>query len=460
MARAGGARRLVVVGGDAAGMSGASQALRVAAGRGQALEVVAYERTGHTSYSQCGVPYWIAGDVDDADALVARTAEQHRANGIDLRLGAEVTGVDLDTGHVAVRHLDGGREERVGFDDLLLATGAGELYPDWARGVAGVLPLKTLDDGAVWRSLLAGESGPVPRRVVVVGGGFIGVEAAEAFARRGLETLLVTRGQEPMTSSLDPRMGALVREALEREGVRVVRGSEVGGVEERHGEVAAVCIDGQEHLADVVALAVGVRPRVELAVGAGLPVGDHGGLVPDHTQRITEGVWAAGDCCEVWDRVLEQYWFTPLGTHANKAGRVAGTNIGGGSARFAGSVGTAITRAGSAEVARTGVLPEWARQHGWDVEQVSVESTTASGYMPEADPVTVSVVGEKGTGRLLGAQIVGGRGAGKRIDIVAMALWSGLGAQDVAAADLAYCPPFSPVWDPVQIACRKLADIL
>ena len=162
----------------------------------------------------------------------------------------------------------------------------------------------------------------------------------------------------------------------------------------------------------------------------------------------------------MWDRVLEHYWYTTLGTHANKAGRVAGTNLGGGSARFAGSVGTAITRAGDAEVARTGVLASWAREHGWDVEEVTLDSTTAAGYMPQAEPMTVSVVGERGSGRLLGAQIVGGRGAGKRIDIVAMALWSGLTAADVAGADLAYCPPFSPTWDPVQIACRKLAEQL
>lgn len=455
-----GRRRVVVVGGDAAGMSAASQALRVARARGDELEVVALERSGHTSYSQCGVPYWVAGEVSSQDALVARTAEQHRANGIDLRMGAEVTGLDLDRGEVEVRYRDEGREERIGFDDVLLATGAEEVRPDWARGVPGVLPVKTLDDGASWRDLLAGGSGRVPQRALVVGGGFIGVEAAEAFARRGLETLLVTRGEQPMTSSLDPRMGALVRQGLERLGVTVVCGTEVDSLDQYDGRLGSACIGGEEHPVDVVALAVGVRPRVGLAVAAGLPVGDHGGLVPDHTQRVAEGVWAAGDCCEVWDRVLEQYWYTPLGTHANKAGRVAGTNLGGGSARFAGSVGTAITRAGDAEVARTGVLPSWARQHGWEVEEVVLESTTAAGYMPQADPMTVSVVGERGTGRLLGAQVVGGRGAGKRIDIAAMALWSGLSAADVAAADLAYCPPFSPTWDPMQIACRKLAEAL
>lgn len=460
------ARRLVVIGGDAAGMSAASQAVRVAARTGLDLEVVALERTEHVSYSQCGVPYWVAGDVESGDALVARTAEQHRANGIDLRLGAEAVEVDLAAGEVVVRAGGGagsgagGRDERVGFDDVLVATGAAPLLPDWARDVPGAGPVKTLDDGARWRTVLAAESGAPPSCALVVGGGYVGVETAEAFARRGLRTTLVTRSREPMANSLEPRMGALVRGGLERLGVEVITGVEVGGVESRRGQVHAACVGGEDYHADVVALALGVVPRVELLTAAGISTGEHGGLVPDATGRLQDGIWAAGDCCEVWDRVLQLHWYTPLGTHANKLGRVAGTNLGGGSARFAGSVGTAITRAGDVEVARTGVLPSWAVQRGWDVETVELESTTAAGYMPEAEPMTITVTGERGTGRLLGGQIVGGRGAGKRIDVLAMALWSGLAAADVAEADLAYCPPFSSVWDPVAVACRKLAERL
>ena len=433
-------------------MSAASQALRVAARSGRPLEVVAFERTQHTSYSACGLPYWMAGDVDSGDALVARTAEQHRKNGIDLRLGAEVMAIDLGSGHVEVR-VDG-VTSRVGFDELLLATGAGPVEPSWARGVPGVLPLKTLDDAAAWRSLLT-----TARRGLVVGGGYVGVEVAETLARRGLQTTLVTRGTEPLAGSLDPEMGALVRRALERAGVRVVTGTEIEGVERApSGRLAGVCAGGEEHVADVVAVAVGVRARTSLATDAGLALGDHGGLVPDDHQRLRPGLWAAGDCCEVFDRVVGDHRFVPLGTHANKAGRVAGTNIGGGDALFGGVVGTAITRAGDAEVARAGVLSSWAAAHDWPVEVVSVESTTASGYMPEADPVTVRIIASREDGRLLGAQLVGGRGAGKRVDVAALAMWAGLSVGDVAAADLAYAPPFSPVWDPVQIACRKAAE--
>lgn len=449
-------QRLVVVGADAAGMSAASQALRTAAARGRALEVVAVETTDDVSYSACGLPYWMAGDVPDDDALVARTAEQHRANGIDLRLRTTATALDLERGHVEVRDEIAGRTERLGFDDVVLATGAAPILPDWARGIEGVVPVKTLDDGRAWRDLLARD----PSCALVVGGGYIGVEVAESFVRRGITTTLVTRGGEPMSGSFEPEMGALIREALEKAGVSVITGEEVSGLaQSAGGAVQAACVGGRELEADVVALGLGVRPRAELATAVGLPTGGRGGLLPDDRQRLTSGVWAAGDCCEVWDRLLESYWYVPLGTHANKAGRVAGTNIGGGDACFPGIVGTAVTRAG-AEVARTGLTAYWAREQGLDAVALGMSSTTASGYMPEADPVTVWVLGERDTGRLLGCQIVGGRGAAKRIDTAATALWAGLTAQDVAMADLAYAPPFSPVWDPVQIACRKLAERL
>ena len=450
------AHRVVVVGADAAGMSAASQALRTARMHGRELEVVALEMTDDVSYSACGIPYWMAGDIDSGDALVARTAAQHRANGIDLRLRHEATGLDLDRREVEVRDHDGGRTSRIGFDDVVLATGAAPIVPEWAGGCENVLPVKTFTDGATWNRLLERN----PRCALVVGGGYIGVEVAETFARRGITTTLVTRGHSPMSGSLEPEMGHLVQEALEKNGVEVVVDTEVDGLDaDTDGGVRAACVGGRDLRADVVALGLGVRPRTALATGAGIPVGARRGLVPDDRQRLAEGVWAAGDCCEVWDRLLRSSWYVPLGTHANKAGRVAGTNIGGGDACFPGIVGTAVTRAG-AEVARTGLTSDWAQQHGLDTEFVRLESTTASGYMPEADPVTVWVLGERGTGRLLGCQLVGGRGTAKRIDTAATALWAGLTVQQVAMADLAYAPPFSPVWDPVQIACRKLAERL
>jgi len=445
-------------------MSAAHQALRTARARGRDLEVVALESSTHTSYSACGIPYWMAGDVGSGDDLVARTPEQHRALGVDLRMRHEVTALDLERRRVEVHDHEAGTTGHIDFDELMLATGAERILPEWSRSpsgepLPGVLPVKTLDDGAAWRRLLGGR----PGRAIVVGGGYIGVEAAETFARRGLPTALVTRGAEPMSGTLVPAIAAAARRGLEELGVEVVTRSEVLALGRGDDGTRVACVDGTEYRADVVAVGVGVRPRVGLATAAGLPVGGeraHGALVPDDRQRVADGVWAAGDCCSVEDRLLREHWFVPLGTHANKAGRVAGENIGGGTRRFPGSVGTAILRSGDVELARTGLMPMWAHASGLETADAILESTTASGYMPEASPITVWVLGEKGTGRLLGAQIAGGPGAGKRIDVLATALFTGMTADEVAYLDLAYAPPFSPTWDPVQIACRKLAERL
>jgi NADPH-dependent 2,4-dienoyl-CoA reductase/sulfur reductase-like enzyme len=461
--------RVVVVGADAAGMSAAHQALRVARARGRVLEVVVVERSTHTSYSACGIPYWIAGDVDGADRLVARTADQHRALGVDLRLLTTAVALDLDGRTVTVRG-PGSGSERLGFDQLVLATGTHPRVPPWACAadggwVPGVRAVKTLDDGAAWVAAVTGRSAPRgrrPERAVVVGGGYIGIETAEALVRRGLETTLVTRRE--VMSTLDPDMGARVRQAMAAGGVRVVCSEEVDGLDVRSdGTVAAVRSGGDAFPADVVALGLGVEPATVLAAGAGLPLGAFGGLLPDDRQRVADGVWAAGDCCESTERLEGRRVYVPLGTHANKQGRVAGENLAGGDARFGGVLGTAITQfaAGGVhvEVGRTGPTTEQATAAGDEVVALVTESTTASGYMPQAAPIAVKVLARP-DGRLVGVQIVGGPRSAKRIDAAAAAMWFHASVADVAGMDLSYAPPFSPVWDPVQIACRRLADRL
>jgi NADPH-dependent 2,4-dienoyl-CoA reductase/sulfur reductase-like enzyme len=455
--------RVVVIGADAAGMSAAHQALRTARARGRELEVVVVDRGMHTSYSACGIPYWIAGDVESGQHLVARTAAEHATRGVDLRLATTAVALDLAAGTVEVRYRGGGTE-RLGYDELVLATGAHPRVPDWALGpdggwVRGVRALKTLDDGAAWIEHLDAAR---PRRAVVVGGGYIGIETAETFVRRGLSTTLVTKRE--VMSTLDPDMGARVRAAMTSGGVEVVCSEEVDGLDVRDdGAVAGVRAGNDVLPGDVVALGLGVTPATELAKDAGLPLGAFGGLLPDDRQRVADGVWAAGDCCEAVELLRGQRVYVPLGTHANKQGRVAGKNLAGGSARFGGVLGTAITQfvAGGAhvEVGRTGPTTEQATVGGDEVVSLVTESTTTAGYMPQARPIAIKVLGWP-DGRLLGVQIVGGPGSAKRIDTAAAALWSGARLEDVAGMDLSYAPPFSPVWDPVQIACRRLADRL
>ena len=444
----------MVVGADATGMSAASQALR-RAGR-DALEVVAFERGHHVSYSACGIPYWVAGDVDGPDALIARSAVEHRANGIDLRIRTEITDIDLDARTVTAVELDGDASYQVGFDDLVLATGAVPVRPD-LPGVSapGIYGVQTLDDGA---AVLAGLAGR-PRRAVVVGGGYIGIEMAEAMVRRGLAVTLVDRAAEPMTT-LDPDMGALVREAMQGMGIAVHTGIPVTGFETGpDGRVLGVGTEGGTLPADIVVLGLGVRPATELAGAAGLPLGEHGGVLTDVRMRVPghDGVWAGGDCVEELHRVSQRRVHVALGTHANKHGRVIGTNLGGGHATFPGIVGTAVSKVCDLEVGRTGLLEAEARNAGFQPVSVTVRATTRAGYFPGSTPITVKMIAEYGTGRLLGAQLVGREGSAKRVDVCAVALWNEMTVEEMTGLDLGYAPPFSPVWDPVLVAARKAA---
>ena len=445
--------RLVVVGGDAAGMAAASQARRMKGP--DELEIIAFERGHFSSYSACGIPYWVGGDVADRDQLIARSPEEHRERGIDLRMRTEVTALDVAGGRVRARDLESGVETWTSYDKLVIATGARPIRPPLpgidAPGVHGV---QTLDDGQALIDTLARTSG---RRAVVVGAGYIGVEMAEALVNRGYEVTVVNRGREPM-STLDPDMGRLVHEAMEGLGITMVNDAEVTKIlTGEDGRVRAVATEDAEYPADVVVLGIGVRPETTLAQAAGLPLGDHGGLLTDQAMRVRgyENIWAGGDCVEVLDLVSGRERHIALGTHANKHGQVIGANAGGGYATFPGVVGTAVSKVCDLEIARTGLREKDARRAGLQYEKVTIESTSRSGYYPGAAPMTVKMLAERRTGRLLGVQIVGREGAGKRVDIAAVALTANMTVEQLVALDLGYAPPFSPVWDPVQVAARK-----
>jgi len=446
--------RVVVVGADAAGMSAASQAKRL---RGDDLDVVALERGSHTSYSACGIPYWIGGDVSSVNRLIARTADEHRANGIDLRMRAEAVGLDLDRREVEVRDHAGSTTYRLGFDHLVLATGARPRRPDVPGiGADGVFGVQTLDDGERVLDALDHE----PRRAVVVGGGYIGIELAEAMVNRGLAVTVVTRSAEPM-ATLDPDMGRQVHKAMEAMGIDVRTSVELHGIGTgADGRAQAVLTDAGEFAADLVVLGTGVSPETSLAVDAGISMGRWGGLITDLQMRVFDvpGVWAAGDCVESIDLVSGNRVHVALGTHANKQGRALGTNLGGGYATFPGVVGTAVSKVCDLEIARTGLREKDCDAVGFGYLTVIVDSTTRAGYYPGASRVTVKLVVEQGSGRLLGGQIVGREGSAKRIDVLAVALWNRMTVEEIVSLDLGYAPPFSPVWDPVLIAARKAVE--
>ena len=450
--------RLVVIGGDAAGMTAAARARRRR--DPEDLEIVAFERGPYTSYSACGIPYFVGDLVSDVDELVARTPDEHRRNGIDVRTGHEVVAIDLNRRRVRVRDLaDDGSERDEPFDQLVVAAGAVPARPD-VPGVdaEGIFGVQTLTDGVtVRRAVDEGE----PRRAVVVGGGYVGLEMAEALVRRGLEVALVDRTEQPMASTLDLDMGELVADAIRDVGVSLHLGEAVDRFEVENGSVRAVHTANRSLPADIVILGLGVRPNIALAREAGIAIGKKGGIVTDaRMETSVGGVWAAGDCVESVDRITGLSVVVALGTHANKQGRVVGINATGGDVRFPGVVGTAVSKICVYEVARVGLTEREAADLDRDVVAATIESTSRAGYYPGAAPLKVKVVADRPGGRMVGAQIVGAEGAAKRIDVLATAIWNRMTVDEVASLDLSYAPPFSPVWDPVLVAARKAADEL
>lgn len=441
------ADRLVVIGGDAAGMTAAMQARR----RQPYLEIVVLERGPWTSYAACGIPYLVGGEVERLEDLVVRSPQQFRdQHRIDVRIRHEAMAIDHDRRQVEVRDHQHQRTIALGYDKLLVATGARPLRPDLPGiDLEHVKGVQTLDDARV---LLDHARSRQCRRVVVVGGGYIGLEMAEAFCRWGAEVTIVER-QAQLMGTLDPDIAARLVEPMEGLGIEVRLNTAVAGF-----EPGAVLLDGEERLdADLVVLGLGVTPNAELAADAGVATGARGALSVDRRQRTNlDGVYAAGDCCESWHLVSGRTMHVALGTVANKQGRVAGINLGGGYATFPGVVGTAITRVCSLEVSRTGLTEGEAADAAIDAVAASIDTTTRASYLPDAEPMTVKLIAERGTGRLLGGQIVGGEGAAKRIDTVATALHARLRVDEVVDLDLAYAPPFSSVWDPVAVAARVL----
>jgi NADPH-dependent 2,4-dienoyl-CoA reductase/sulfur reductase-like enzyme len=442
---------MVVIGGDAAGMSAASQARRLR--DADELEIVVLEQGRDVSYSACGIPYWVGGQVSDRDALIARTPAQFAERDITVHLGARAAAIDLDAGKVTAE--DG---RRFGWDRLVVATGGRPLRPDVpGLDAVGVHGVHRLADGADIRAAIAAGA----KRAVVLGGGYIGLEMAEVLLDRGLEVTVVLADPLPM-GQLDADMGARVCRAMGAMGIDVQTDQPVREVEtDSDGVVAAVRTDVGTYPADLVVLGTGMGPEATLARDAGLRIGRTGAVDVDRTQRSTSHprVYAAGDCAQTFHRLSGDDVHIALGTHANKQGRVAGSVIAGRPARFAGVIGTAATKVKGLEIGRTGLCTSEAEQAGFDPLTETIEATTRAGYYPGAEEIAVKVIIERGSGLLLGAQIVGGAGSAKRIDVFAAAIWAGMTAEELAGADLSYAPPFSPTYDPVVVAARVVSRL-
>ena len=432
----------MVIGGGAAGMSAASAARRVAPD----LDVVVCEAGGFAAYGMCGIPYFLGGTVPRAESLLAYPPSEFRVKrGIDLRLHTRVDAIDAAR-HQVYSSGEGGTAS-LGYDTLVVATGAEPVRPPIpGLDQPGIFTIRSLDEAIELRRLLV--TGTV-RRAIVVGAGYIGLETAEALVCAGIEVEVV-EALPRVLGTVDEPIAELVREELERH-TRLRLGARLDAV--RPGLTAVV--DGAEVASDLVVIAVGVRPAADLLIRAGAHHLADWSVVVDAGMRTSlPDVFAVGDCVALPHLVLGRPAWVPLGPAANKTGRVAGTVAAGGTASFAGVVGTAVVKVFDLEVARTALGLAEARAAGLAAVATDVVSRSRAKYYPGSSPLHVRLVHLR-DGRLLGGQLAGCEGAAKRVDVLATALYAGLTVTDLAALDLSYAPPFAPVYDPVLAAAVK-----
>ncbi len=438
--------RIVVIGGVAAGMSAASQAKR----RRPDAEVVVLERGRHVSYGACGLPYNIEDPERRIDDLVVIPAEKFRTErGIDVRTGHEVLSIDTRHQHVHARDLDRGHDYELPYDRLIIATGASAVrLPLPGFDLPGVFLLRELDDGATIKRFLAEHK---PERAVILGAGYIGMEMAESLRHRGLQVTVLEK-LDQVVPGFEPIIATEVQRELERNGVPLNTGIAVSSIgRDAHGLV--VHTDRGDFAAGLVLVSVGVRPNVGLAKAAGIALGPTGAIAVDDRQRTSApNVYAAGDCAEAMHLVSGQPAWIPLGTTANKQGKVAGANAAGADQRFTGIVGTAAFKVFGLEVGRTGLGRTEVDRVGLTAAVTSSTHRSRGHVYPGSKAITTTLLVERSSGRLLGAQMVGAEGVTGRIDVLATALHAGMTADQLEALDLAYAPPLAPVYDPVLVA--------
>lgn len=443
--------RIVVVGGVASGMSAASQAKR----RDPSADVVVLERGAHVSYGSCGMPYNLLDPARRMEDLVVIPPERFRSErGVDVRLRHEALTFDPARRVVVARDVAEDRRYELPYDALVLATGARAVRPP-LPGVElpGVFVLRELADGASMKRFLAERA---PTRAVIVGAGYIGMEMVEALRGRGLTVTVLEKVDQILPGFARPIVEA-VRAELARNDVRVETGVSVLGIE-RSARGLRVSTDRGAHEADLVLVSVGIRPNVALAQAAGVTLGATGAIAVDGEQRTSvAGVFAAGDCAEALHLVTGKPAYVPLGTTANKQGKVAGANAVGGHERFGGIVGSAAFKVFGLEVGRTGLAPAEAARAGLDAVAAPSTHRSRGHAYPGSKTLTTVVIAERGSGRLLGAQMVGAEGVTGRIDVFATALTARMAVEQVEQLDLAYAPPLAPVYDPVLIAAGVAA---
>ncbi|WP_125114964.1 FAD-dependent oxidoreductase [Agathobaculum sp. Marseille-P7918] len=446
--------KVVIVGGVAGGATAAARIRR----RDEQAEIVVFERSGFISYANCGLPYYIGGVITDQNELTLQTPESfYERFRVDMRVHHEVTALHPERKTVSVTNLQTGEQWEEPYDKLLLSPGAKPAQPRLPGvGLENLFTLRTVEDTLRIRRFLDTHH---PKSAVLAGGGFISLEMAENLRRSGMEVTIVQRPKQLM-NPFDPEMAAFIHAEMRKHGVQLALGHTVEGFEEKDGGIDVLLKDAAPLHADMVVLAIGVTPDSRLAQDAGLETGIKGSIVVnDRMETSAPDIYAVGDAVQVRHFVTGQDALISLAGPANKQGRIAADNICGDDKHYHGSQGSSVVQVFEMTAAATGVNETNAKKAGLSVDKVILSPMNHAGYYPGGKLMTIKVVFEQQTYRLLGAQIVGYDGVDKRIDVLATAIRAGLKATDLAELDLAYAPPYSSAKDPVNMAGFMVENI-
>jgi NADPH-dependent 2,4-dienoyl-CoA reductase/sulfur reductase-like enzyme len=442
------AKRLIVIGGVAAGMSAAAKARRT----DPSIDIAVYTDEEYISYAGCGLPYFISGTIKTKDKLIARSVEDFSKQNISVKMFSKVASIEPENRRVLVTNTKDKTDFEDKYDRLVIATGARALVPD-LKGIEkkGIFKLRTINDSLEIKEYLNERQ---PQRIAIIGGGYIGLEMVESFVNKGCRVSLIERAPH-IIPNMDEDMAVMLSNYLESKDVDVHVGEAVKGFT-GDDYVKSVVTDKGEIPADFVLLSIGVLPNSEIASDCGIRVGARNAILVDKKMTTSiPNIYAAGDCATASHLISGKDVYIPLGTTANKQGRIAGENAAGGDAIFNGIIGTGIARIMEMEVSRTGLCEKECREAGIEYESRKIKSRTAAHYCPTSGEINLKLTADKKTERLIGAQIVGFQGSAARIDMLAAAITSGATISRMKDMDLAYSPPFSPVWDPVLVALNQ-----
>ncbi|MBN2424606.1 MAG: FAD-dependent oxidoreductase [Calditrichaceae bacterium] len=447
--------QIIIIGGNAAGMSAASRARR----NDPDAAILVIEKSDIVSYGSCGLPYFVSDEIKNGRDLIARDIETFREKmNIKILLKHEAHAIDSRQKTISVSDLNSGEHKVFRYDKLLISTGAGAIMPKLpGTDLDHVYVLRTLDDAQKIKQAL--QSGDI-KNAVIAGGGYIGLETAEAVAKYNIGVTIVEMADRLM-KNVDQDISEIIEAELAAKRCIVIKNNGIQSLSGGQTVKKVYLQTGESIDADMVVFCVGSKPQVEFTKKSGIHLGKTGAITTNpKMQTNLSGVYAAGDCAEVFNIVTNKYDYIPLGTTANKQGRIAGDNMTEKYSVFKGVTGTAAVKVFDLEIARTGITSQECESMKIDFKTVLINSNSRAHYYPDNKPVTVKLIFHAETGRLLGAQIAGKEGVAKRIDILATALHQKMNVREISELDISYAPPFSPVWDPILIAAQQAVKVV